>query len=93
MGGKLKRFFPQQDERSNKMKTWQTQSDERRTKERRQRLLDSLSTYDYLTSLNQNRKKRYRGTSEWLFKTREFDHWLNCTDSPLLWCYGKSKFS
>lgn len=75
------------------MKAWQLQSDERRAKERRQQLLDSLSKYDYLTPLKQSRRKRLSGTSEWLFQTREFSQWIHNTESPLLWCYGKSKLS
>ncbi|KAL7796741.1 hypothetical protein V8C37DRAFT_408226 [Trichoderma ceciliae] len=88
-GRKLKSFFSRRDNRPYGVETWQTQSNERRTKERRQQLLDSLSTYDYVTPLKQSRRKRYSGTSEWLFQTPEFDQWINSTDSPVLWCYGK----
>ncbi|KAM0452065.1 hypothetical protein ACHAPV_009689 [Trichoderma viride] len=71
------------------MKTWQAESDERQIKERRQQLLDALSTHDYLTPLKQGRRKRHSGTLEWLFQTQEYLSWANATDSSLLWCSGK----
>lgn len=86
---RLKSYFPW---KSNPVEAWQAQSDERRAKERRQLLLDTLSTHDYFTPLKQSRRKRYSGTLEWLFQTPEFDRWMNNTDYPLLWCSGKSKF-
>ncbi|KAK0762851.1 hypothetical protein N5P37_004373, partial [Trichoderma harzianum] len=72
-----------------KMESWQTQNDERQAKERKQRLLDSLSICDYLTPFKQSCRKRYRGTLEWLFHTDEFNAWISSRESPLLWCLGK----
>lgn len=87
---KLKSFLSSNAKSSGK-ETSQVQSDKRRDMERRQRLLDSLSTHDYLTALKQSRRKRYGTTTEWLFHTTEFHRWANDADCPLLWCSGKSK--
>jgi Lhr-like helicase len=88
---KLKRMFAQDNDRSALMARLQSEVDMRRAMERRQQLLDFLSTHDYVTPLKQSRRKRYNGTLDWLFKTREFDRWINDSESPLLWCSGKSK--
>lgn len=92
-GAKLKSLFIRQNSRFSEMKTWQAESDERQIKERRKQLLDALSTHDYLTPLKQGRRKRHSGTLEWLFQTQEYLSWVNATNSSLLWCSGKSKFS
>lgn len=88
----LSRVFRGKGGRNDKVELWQTQSDERRAKERKQRLLDSLSTHDYLTPFKQSCRKRYSGTLEWFFHTDEFNMWNNSREFPLLWCSGKSEF-
>ncbi|RDA94367.1 hypothetical protein CP533_3768 [Ophiocordyceps camponoti-saundersi (nom. inval.)] len=75
-----------------KTNSTQLQRSERQAGERRQKLMDSLSTHDYLTPLKQSRRKRYSGTAQWLSQTRQFSRWIDGVDSPLLWCSGKSKF-
>ncbi|KAL6837249.1 hypothetical protein V8C40DRAFT_229538 [Trichoderma camerunense] len=72
-----------------KMESWQMQSDERQARERKQLLLDSFSTHDYLTPFKQSCRKRYSGTLEWLFHTDVFNTWISRRDFPLLWCSGK----
>lgn len=71
--------------------SWEMLRDERQANEKRQQLLNSLSTHDYLTPLKQSRRKRHSSTAQWLFPTNEFHLWANGTGSPLLWCSGKSK--
>lgn len=61
---KLSRAFRGKRGRHDKIESWQAQSDERQAKERKQRLLDSLSTHDYLTPFKQSCRKRYSGTLE-----------------------------
>ena len=53
----------------------------------KQQLLDELSTYDYATSLERQRKKRYGSTSAWLSKTPEYISWLQ-GDSSCFWLSG-----
>ncbi|KAL7821795.1 nucleoside phosphorylase domain-containing protein [Trichoderma gracile] len=90
---KLQRMLSKGSEKSTMIAELQSEVDRRRAMERRQQLLDFLSTHDYVTPLKQSRRKRYSGTLEWLFKTREFDRWINDSESPLLWCSGKSTLS
>jgi hypothetical protein len=82
--------FSKMGKKSHKHDNWQVDVNEWRAKERKQKLLDSLSTHDYLTPLKQSRRKRQNGTAEWLFETKEFDNWSNTPRSRLLWCSGKS---
>ncbi|KAH0489354.1 hypothetical protein TgHK011_009786 [Trichoderma gracile] len=86
---KLKRMLSQDNDNPAMVAELQSEVDGRRAMERRQKLLHFLSTHDYVTPLKQSRRKRYSGTLEWLFKTREFDRWINDSESPLLWCSGK----
>ncbi|KAH0530195.1 hypothetical protein TsFJ059_004852 [Trichoderma semiorbis] len=86
---KQAKVFRRKGDRHDKMESWQAQNDERQAKERKQRLLDSLSTHDYLTPFKQSCRKRYSGTLEWLFHMHEFYMWINSPDVPLLWCSGK----
>lgn len=88
---RLKRMLSKENDKSTLIGDLQSEVDRRRAMERRQQLLDFLSTHDYVTPLKQSRRKRYSGTLDWLFETREFDRWINDSRSPLLWCTGKSK--
>ncbi|KAH7010053.1 hypothetical protein EDB80DRAFT_714408 [Ilyonectria destructans] len=84
----LNKFFKRADDKLDKL-SGHLQRDERRARKRRQELLESLSTHDYLTPLKRNRRKRHSDTGKWLFQTPEFDRWINGTGSPILWCSGK----
>jgi len=55
---------------------------------KKERLLNSLSSYDYKTAFKQARRKRYGATCSWLAQTGEFKDWLGDTQSSLFWCYG-----
>ncbi|KAI0107738.1 hypothetical protein GGR51DRAFT_514909 [Nemania sp. FL0031] len=67
---------------------WQLRNEEQQARERRQQILDGLSSHDYLTPLKQARGARGSNTARWIFNTPEFDQWINGTLS-LLWCSGK----
>ncbi|KAH8667894.1 hypothetical protein BGZ61DRAFT_498355 [Ilyonectria robusta] len=84
----LNKFFKRADDKLDKL-SGHLQRDERRARKRRQELLDSLSTHDYLTPLKLSRRKRHSETGKWLFQTPEFDRWINGTGSPILWYSGK----
>ncbi|KAI0406290.1 hypothetical protein F4802DRAFT_613498 [Xylaria palmicola] len=42
-----------------------------------QKLLDNISTFDYVTALNQARSKRYHSTGGWVFKSPVWRDWKN----------------
>jgi hypothetical protein len=59
---------------------------------RRQRLLDSLSTYNHNMAWKQAHSKRHGNTCQWLAQSSEFDRWMRDTGSPVLWCSGKREY-
>ncbi|KAI3327718.1 hypothetical protein HD806DRAFT_531057 [Xylariaceae sp. AK1471] len=85
---KMTTFFSRTERDLDRISSWQLRRDERQARERRQQLLDNLSTHDYLIPLKQSRRERYGGTARWIFHTREYDRWINGT-APLLLCSGK----
>jgi hypothetical protein len=56
---------------------------------RKQRLLDSLSTYNHIVAFKQARKKRHGNTAQWLTQSSEFGRWINETEVSVFWCSGK----
>ena len=58
-------------------RAWRVQTQLRETLSRKQKLLDALSTYDYLVPLRRERKKRYGGTGLWLSECKEYRDWLH----------------
>ena len=76
------------DRFSKKGQSWKLESHERKTKARKQCLLDKLSTYEYYSALKQLRKKRYGTTSMWLKESIEYESWLNETQSFFSWLSG-----
>ena len=104
---KLGGLFARTNDKLGKLGAWQLERDEQRASEcfrhepecllstdpgeRRQQLLDTLSTHDYLTPFKQSRRMRHGDTTQWLFQTAEFDRWIEGTGPPLLWCSGKSE--
>ncbi|KAK7416183.1 hypothetical protein QQX98_005380 [Neonectria punicea] len=61
----------------------------RRPLNRNKELLEGLSNYDYGTSIQQARKKRFNGTGEWLFSTAPFLQWKADEKSATLCLNGK----
>jgi hypothetical protein len=55
------------------------------------KLLDRLSTYDYIASLKRMRRKRYGATGSWLSSTQAFKNWLTDSKSSTLWFSGIGK--
>ncbi|KAJ3562144.1 hypothetical protein NPX13_g8673 [Xylaria arbuscula] len=62
---------------------------ERDEQERKQKLLDSVCTYNPERLLKQNQRKRFGNTAAWMFQTVEFCKWNDLKGSSLLWCSGK----
>ncbi|KAK6863666.1 hypothetical protein PG995_000194 [Apiospora arundinis] len=54
----------------------------------RPELLNSVSTHDYTRPFKQARGKHYIGTTEWVFKTPQYQRWLY-GESRVLLCFGK----
>ena len=64
-----------------------------RTGEKKTKLLESLSTYEYQTNFHQTRKKRHVNTATWLFSTPEFAKWKDSDTSSVFILTGKRKFT
>ncbi|KLO80598.1 Uncharacterized protein LW93_2937 [Fusarium fujikuroi] len=82
----LSRFMSRTRHDFDRLQIVRSQESER---ESNQKLLDSLSTYDYIKPLKQARQKRYPKSAEWIFDTDEFKSWATGTTPGLLWCFGK----
>ncbi|KAH0537546.1 hypothetical protein FGG08_005681, partial [Glutinoglossum americanum] len=70
---------------------WRIRVDRRKSRLRRERLLEKLSDYDYMFSFNQARKKRHWTTSSWLPGTDDYQNWL-AGESSLFWCSGLREY-
>ena len=69
-------------------RAWRVQSRLHETLVQKQKLLDALSTYDYLGPLRRERKKRYGKTGRWLSECREFQSWLHDDRFAVFWLSG-----
>ncbi|KAG8525959.1 uncharacterized protein KY384_000721 [Bacidia gigantensis] len=65
----------------------QLQVSEHRT--RKQRLLDQLSSFDYLAPWKRESKKRYGETANWLCATEEYSHWVTKESTSIFLLSGK----
>ncbi|KAH7190109.1 ankyrin repeat protein [Fusarium oxysporum] len=86
---RLRKFIPKVESELDTIKELQIQRSTRRSMKERQRLLESLSSHDYVTPFQEARKKHKYSTAEWIFTTPEFTRWYDGTGSVLLWCSGK----
>ncbi|RFN47649.1 nacht domain protein [Fusarium flagelliforme] len=85
----LNRFMTRTRTQFDTMHQSQLVRDEELEREKKQKLLDSLSSHDYMKSFKQARQKRYPQSASWIFDTNEFENWAEGKTSPLLWCSGK----
>ena len=69
-------------------RAWKAQNQLRETLAQKQKLLDALSTYDYLAPLRRERKKRYGRTGLWLSECREYQDWLQDDKFGVFWLSG-----
>lgn len=60
--------------------------------ERRKRLLNNLSDYDYTYTFLRARSLRHEGTGQWIVDTDEFQQWHRETRSSGFWCNGIRKW-
>ncbi|KAI9789088.1 MAG: hypothetical protein M1816_006338 [Peltula sp. TS41687] len=75
-------------QKSEKEQAWRLQANERKSKARKQSLLDQLSTHNHVAPLKEYRKKRHGETSMWLSKQSQYQTWLNDTQSRVFWLSG-----
>ncbi|KAF5571100.1 NACHT domain-containing protein [Fusarium pseudoanthophilum] len=85
----LSRFMSRTRDELDTMQRLQIIRREELERENKQKLLDSLSSHDYVKPLKQARQKRYPKSAEWIFGTDEFKRWIDGTTPGLLWCSGK----
>ncbi|PHH92270.1 hypothetical protein CDD83_8195 [Cordyceps sp. RAO-2017] len=85
----LERFMSSTQDGMSAFKARQLQSDLRRTRERRQLLLERLSRHDFLSPFKQACKKRHSSTGEWITSTSQFVRWTESSEPSLIWCFGK----
>ena len=69
-------------------RAWRVQTQLRETLLQKQKLLDALSTYDYLEPLRRERKKRYGSTGLWLSECKEYQDWLHDDRFGVFWLSG-----
>jgi hypothetical protein len=58
------------------------------TEAEKEKLLEKLSSHDYISPLKRMRKKRHGTTSSWLSENEAFKAWLDDTKSSTLWLSG-----
>ncbi|KAH7226708.1 hypothetical protein BKA60DRAFT_659394 [Fusarium oxysporum] len=85
----LGRFMSRTRDDFDTMRQSQVLGNQQLEKEKNQKLLDSLSSHDYLKPLKQARQKRYPQSADWIFDTGEFKRWAEGTAARFLWCSGK----
>ncbi|CAI0650533.1 unnamed protein product [Colletotrichum noveboracense] len=86
---KVRQLFSRVGSDLDTIKNDRIQQDIRRAEQSRRQLLDSLSSYDYLTHFKKACKLRHPKTAEWLFQSTAFTQWEQGLSSPWLWCSGK----
>lgn len=69
-------------------RAWRVQNRLREILVKKQKLLDALSTYDYLGPLRRERKKRYGKTGLWLSECSEYQDWLHDNKFGVFWLSG-----
>ncbi|KAF3808773.1 hypothetical protein GCG54_00010964 [Colletotrichum gloeosporioides] len=87
---KVRQLFSRVGSDLDTIKNDQIQQDIRRAEQSRRQLLDSLSSYDYLSHFKKACKLRHPKTAEWLFRSTAFTQWEEGLSSPWLWCSGKT---
>ncbi|KAF5243563.1 hypothetical protein FANTH_8142 [Fusarium anthophilum] len=57
---------------------------------KRVKLINELTSYNFMPTFNSMRNKRHIGTAEWCFDTPEYREWVNTNKSAVLHITGKS---
>ncbi|KAF5242198.1 hypothetical protein FANTH_8830 [Fusarium anthophilum] len=71
------------------MEIFQAQRRRDALEEKRRRLLEDLSTFNFTSAFNSTRNKRHIGTANWVFDTPEFQQWIKIKGPSVLHVTGK----
>ncbi|KAH7153876.1 hypothetical protein DER46DRAFT_637977 [Fusarium sp. MPI-SDFR-AT-0072] len=58
---------------------------------KRSRLINELTSYNFMPTFNSMRNKRHMGTAEWCFLTPEYQEWANANKTAVIHIAGKSE--
>ncbi|KAF4441383.1 hypothetical protein FACUT_2691 [Fusarium acutatum] len=58
---------------------------------KRGRLINELTSYNFMPTFNSMRNKRHMGTAEWCFHTPEYQEWVNASKTAILHITGKKR--
>ena len=73
---------------STEEQTWRQQVQKREAIAKKERLLEKLSSYDNISVLKRERKKRFGNTGSWLQSTMQFQSWYEAEESSTFWLTG-----
>ncbi|KAF5617052.1 uncharacterized protein FTJAE_12808 [Fusarium tjaetaba] len=71
------------------MEIFQMQRRRDALEQKRRRLLEDLSSFNFTSAFNNTRNKRHVGTAKWVFDTPEFQQWVKADGPPVLHVTGK----
>ncbi|KAF5647479.1 hypothetical protein F52700_1339 [Fusarium sp. NRRL 52700] len=71
------------------MEIFQAQIRRDALEQKRRRLLEDLSSFNFTSAFNSTRNKRHIGTAKWVFDTTEFRDWIAINGPPVLHVTGK----
>ncbi|KAK4172309.1 hypothetical protein QBC36DRAFT_294484 [Triangularia setosa] len=83
---RVKRFIPKAEKELETIKELQLQQSTRQLREERQRLLESLSSHDYMTPFKAACTKRQNGTAQWILMAPEFTRWYDVGSGKTILC-------
>ncbi|SCV48309.1 uncharacterized protein FFB14_10312 [Fusarium fujikuroi] len=76
-------------EHSTAMKDLQDLKEKHGRDKKRRRLINELTSYNFMPTFNSTRNKRHMGTAEWCFLSPEYQDWVNARKSVVLHITGK----
>ncbi|QGI70367.1 hypothetical protein CEK26_002700 [Fusarium fujikuroi] len=76
-------------EHSTAMKDLQDLKEKHGRDKKRRRLINELTSYNFMPTFNSTRNKRHMGTAEWCFLTPEYQDWINARKTVVLHITGK----
>ncbi|KAF4497980.1 hypothetical protein FAGAP_5839 [Fusarium agapanthi] len=71
------------------MEIFQAQQRRDALEQKRRRLLEDLSSFNFTLAFNSTRNKRHIGTAKWVFDAPEFQQWVKIKGPPVLHVTGK----
>ncbi|KAF5963212.1 hypothetical protein FBULB1_13549 [Fusarium bulbicola] len=74
------------------MDVFQAQRRRDALEQKRRRLLEDLSSFNFTSAFNSTRNKRHIGTAKWVFDTPEFRAWIAINGPPVLHVTGKTDY-